>query len=215
MLDPAIVEVFLLTIAVSGSALAIAVLIGIPAGALLGLAEFPGRRAARLVVSTGMGLPPVVVGLVVFVTLSRSGPLGSLDWLFTPTAMIFAQTILALPIVAGLTASSLAAVPISVVHEIRALGADQWQERWAVLQQARRGVLAAILAALGRILSEVGAVILVGGNIAGHTRVLSTAIVLETRQGNFGLAFSIGLLLLGLALIANALLLRVNRVHLR
>ena len=211
MINSALFEVFALTLQVSGSALLLATVLGIPLGAVLGLARFPGRDLARLLISTGMGLPPVVVGLVVLVILSRSGPLGVLDWLFTPAAMIAAQTILALPLVAGLTSSSMAAVPLPLIYEIRALGANVWQERWAILLQARRGVLSAILAALGRILSEVGAVILVGGNIAGSTRVLSTAIVLETRQGNFGFAFSIGLVLLGLALVANGLLLRLNQ----
>lgn len=210
-LDPALLQIVWLTVQVSGSALLLASLLGIPLGLVLGLAEFRGKRLLGLLVSTGMGLPPVVVGLVVFLLLSRSGPLGRLDWLFTLRAMIFAQTILALPLAAGLTASAVRAVSPGLILQIRSLGATPWQERITVLLQARRGVLAAVLAAFGRIIAEVGAVILVGGNIAGRTRVLSTAILLETRQGNFALALALGLILLGLALAANALFLRLER----
>lgn len=157
-----------------------------------------------------MGFPPVVVGLVVYLLVSRSGPLGGLDWLFTPRAMIFAQTILAFPLVAGLTSAAVRSVPVNLVLQIRSLGTTPWQERWTVILEARRGVFAAVLAAFGRVISEVGAVMLVGGNIAGRTRVLSTAILLETRQGKFEFALILGAVLLGLALVANALLLRFS-----
>ncbi len=208
-----LVEIVILTIQVSGSALLLAAGFGLPLGALLGLAKFPGARLVQLLIYTGMGLPPVFVGLVVYLLFSRSGPLGSLDWLFTPTAMIVAQSILAFPIAAGLTVAAVRSVSPELVLQVRSLGATPGQERWTILRQARRGVLAAVLAAFGRIVAEVGAVLLVGGNIAGKTRVLSTAIVLETRQGNFGFALALGLVLLGLALIANALFLRLEGVR--
>ncbi len=208
---PSLTPIISLTIQVSGTALILAALLGLPTGALLGLAEFRGRRVLQLIISTGMGLPPVFVGLLVYLLLSREGPLGALDWLFTVPAMIIAQTILAFPIAAGLTAAAVRSVPPELVLQVRSLGADPWQERWTILLQARRGVLAAVLAAFGRIIAEVGAVMLVGGNIAGKTRVLSTAIVLETRQGNFEFAIMLGLVLLGLALVGNALFLRLER----
>jgi len=157
-----------------------------------------------------MGFPPVVVGLVVYLLLSRSGPLGSLDWLFTPNAMILAQAILAFPLVAGLTSAAVRSIPRNLVLQIRSLGASQIQERGTLILEAKRGVYAAVLAAFGRIISEVGAVMLVGGNIAGRTRVLSTSVLLATRQGNFETALLLGVVLLGLALIGNALLLWVG-----
>ncbi len=203
-------EIIRLTVQVSGSALLIASVLGLPLGVSLGLAEFPGRRIVQVLVSTGMGLPPVFVGLVVYILLSRDGVLGGLEWLFTPTAMVFAQSILAFPIAAGLTAAAVRSVSPEFILQMQSLGAGEWQERWLVVRQARRGVLAAILAAFGRIIAEVGAVMLVGGNIAGRTRVLSTAIVLETRQGNFQFALALGFVLLGLALIGNALFLRLE-----
>ncbi len=208
--DPALLEIVWLTLRVSGSALVLACLAGVPFGALLGLAKFPGRRWLLVLVSTGMGLPPVVAGLIVYLLLSRNGPLGGLDWLFTPNAMIAAQTVLAFPLAAGLTSSAVQEVPAGLRLQIQSLGATRWQERWLVLREARRGVLAAVLAAFGRIIAEVGAVLLVGGNVAGKTRVLSTAIVLETRQGNFALALALGFVLLGLALLGNAILLRLE-----
>jgi len=206
--DTKILEIIFMTMQVSGSALILACLTGIPLGGFLGLADFRGKWLIQLVIYTGMGLPPVVVGLVAFLFLSNNGPLGWLDWLFTPTGMILAQSILAFPLATGLTASAVKAVSNDLILQIRSLGATPTQERWTILRQARTGVIAAILAAFGRIISEVGAVMLVGGNIAGSTRVLSTAIVLETRQGNFGLAVALGLILLGVALISNALVLR-------
>jgi tungstate transport system permease protein len=209
-LDPDLLDIVNLTLQVSGTALVLACLMGIPLGTVLGLTEFPGRRFIRLLITTGMGFPPVVVGLLVFLLLSRSGPLGELEWLFTPTAMITSQTILAFPLAAGLTASAVGEIPRGLVLQLRSLGATPWQERWAVLRQARRGVIAAVLAAFGRIISEVGSVMLVGGNIASRTRVLSTAIVLETRQGNFSLALSLGMILLGLALLVNTFLTRLE-----
>lgn len=206
--DQNFTEIIFRTLQVSGIALLLACLGGIPLGVYLGLENFRGKRIMELIIYTGMGLPPVVVGLVVFLLLSNGGPLGWLQWLFTLKGMVLAQSILAFPLAAGLTASSVKSVPQDLILQVRSLGATRWQERWTVLRQARMGVIAAILAALGRIISEVGAVMLVGGNIAGNTRVLSTAIILETRQGAFGLALALGLVLLGVALLSNAFVLR-------
>jgi tungstate transport system permease protein len=157
-----------------------------------------------------MALPPVVIGLVLYILLSRSGPLAALGWLFTPRAMILAQTILALPFVVGITMNSVAAVPQDLVPQIRTLGATDRQIRWAVLREARHGVLLAVAAAFGRSISEVGAVLIVGGNILGHTRVLTTAIVLETSKGDFSFALMLGAALLALALAVNILIVRLH-----
>jgi tungstate transport system permease protein len=208
--DPALVAIVSLTFRVTGSALLVAIAMGVPIGALAGLTRFPGRRLVTLVLYTGMGLPPVVVGLVVYMLLSRSGPFGSLEWLFTPSAMVAAQTIIAFPLVAALTMSAVDGVDPDLRLQVRALGATRWQTGWTVLREARIGVTAAIVAAFGGIISEVGAVMLVGGNIEGHTRVLTTAIVLSTRQGDFALAMALGLVLLLLALGANAALLQLQ-----
>ena len=205
-----LLEIVWMTARVTGLALVISCLIGIPFGVILGISDFPGKKVLQTTVYTAMGLPPVVVGLVVFLLLSQQGPLGFLDWLFSPSGMVIAQTILAFPLAAGLTARAVADVPDKLVVQLRSMGADVWQERWAVFREARGGVLAAVLAALGRIISEVGAAMLVGGNIAGKTRVLSTAIVLETRQGNFELALALGMILLGIALLSNMFVLRLG-----
>lgn len=199
-----------LTFRVTGIALLVATILGVPVGAALGLARFRGRRLITLVLYTGMGLPPVVVGLFVYVALSRSGPLGALGWLFTPAAMIAAQTIIAFPLVAALTMSAVDGVDQDLRLQVRALGATRWQLAWTVLREARIGVTAAIVAAFGGIISEVGAVMLVGGNIEGQTRVLTTAIVLYARQGDFALAMALGLILIALALVANAVLLQLQ-----
>jgi tungstate transport system permease protein len=208
--EPALLTIVALSFRVTGAALVIAMVLGVPIGALIGLTRFPGRRLVTLVLYTGMGLPPVVVGLFVYLFLSRSGPLGGLGWLFTPTAMIVAQTIIAFPLVAGLTQTAVEGVDQDLRLQIRALGATRWQLGRAVLREARIGVTAAIVAAFGGIISEVGAVMIVGGNIEGQTRVLTTAIVLSTRQGDFALAMALGLVLLLLTLLANAVLLQLQ-----
>jgi tungstate transport system permease protein len=156
-----------LTLRVTATALLIAAAIGVPTGVWLGLAKFPGKRALTALVYTGMALPPVVVGLLVYILLSRSGPLAYLEWLFTPKAMILAQTVIALPLVAGLVMGAVAAVPIELVRQVRSLGATPWQVRWAVLREVRGTVLFALLVAFGRIISEVGAALMVGGNVQG------------------------------------------------
>ena len=194
----------------TGSALLIATAVGVPVGALIGLARFPGRRLIALLLYTGMGLPPVVVGLFVYLLLSYAGPMGDLRWLFTPAAMVVAQTVIAFPLVAALTMSAVESVDADLNLQIRALGATRWQLGWTVVREARIGVTAALVAAFGGIISEVGAVMLVGGNIEGQTRVLTTAIVLYTRQGDFALALALGFVLIGLALTANVVLLRLQ-----
>jgi tungstate transport system permease protein len=199
-----------LSLQVTGFALLISMVVGVPMGAALGMWRVPARRLITALLYTGMGLPPVVVGLFVYLFLSRSGPLGNLGWLFTPAAMIVAQTIIAFPIVTGLTMTAVQSVDPALRLQVRALGATRRQEALAVLAEARLGVVAAIVAAFGGIISEVGAVMLVGGNIAGKTRVLTTAIVLETRQGEFALAIALGVILLLLAFAANIVLLRLQ-----
>jgi tungstate transport system permease protein len=199
-----------LTFQVTGLALLVATLAGVPLGAVVGLTRFPGKRLVTLVLYTGMGLPPVVVGLLVYLLLSRGGPLGPLDWLFTPSAMVVAQTIIAFPLVAALTMSAVEGVDPDLRLQVLALGATRWQTGWTILREARIGLTAAIVAAFGGIISEVGAVMLVGGNIEGQTRVLTTAIVLSTRQGDFALAMALGIVLLALALGANAVLLQLQ-----
>jgi len=201
-------EVLRLTLQVTGLALGVAAVAGIPSGLILARSRFRGRGVVVAVIYTGMGLPPVVVGLVVYLLLSRSGILGPLAWLFTPRAMILAQIIIALPVVTGLTMAAAEAINPELSLQLRSLGANPAQEARAVLGEAQPGVLAALLAGFGAIISEVGAAMLVGGNIDGQTRVLSTAVVLETRRGNFGLALALGGALLTLAFIVNALLLR-------
>ncbi|NLG27547.1 MAG: ABC transporter permease [Chloroflexi bacterium] len=201
--DPAVLEVLGLTLRVSGTALLFSSLVGVPLGSLLGLKRFPGRRLLTALLYTGMGLPPVVVGLFVYLMLSRSGPLGSWGWLFTPRAMIVAHTIISFPLIAGFTMSSVQGVDPDLRRQVRSLGATNWQVTRAVLAEARTGVVVALVAGFGSIISEVGAVMLVGGNIEGSTRVLTTAIVLETRKGQFALAIALGLILLALSFGAN------------
>jgi tungstate transport system permease protein len=208
--DPELVEIVWLSLRVSGIALLISSLLGIPAGVLLGLRRVPGHGIVTATLYTGMGLPPVVVGLFVYLMLSRSGPFGPLGWLFTPKAMVVAQSIIAFPLVAGLTMAAVRSVDPALRLQVRALGATRLQEAVAVLVEARIGLIAAIVAAFGGIISEVGAVMLVGGNIAGKTRVLTTAIVLNTRQGEFALAIALGIILLIIAFAANVGLLRLQ-----
>jgi tungstate transport system permease protein len=208
--SPELLRIVALTLRVTGTALLLATLSGVPLGAFLGLVRFRGRRLVTLVLYTGMGLPPVVVGLVVYLLLSRSGPLGTLGWLFTPTAMVVAQAIIAFPLVAGLTMGAVASVDHAVRHEVVALGTSPGQTVWTVLREARVGVTAALVAAFGGIISEVGAAMLVGGNIEGHTRVLTTAIVLSTRQGDFAMAMALGVVLIALALVGNIALLQLQ-----
>ena len=199
-----------LSLRVTGTALALCTVAGVPSGALLGLTRIPARRLVTAILYTGMGLPPVVVGLFVYLLLSRSGPLGALGWLFTPKAMVLAQAVISFPLVTGLTMTAVQSVDPSFRQQMRSLGATRLQEIWALLVEARLGVVAGIVAAFGSIISEVGAVMLVGGNIAGKTRVLTTAIVLNTRQGEFQPAVILGVILLALAFLANVAMLRLQ-----
>jgi tungstate transport system permease protein len=210
--DPALFEIVALSLRVSGAALLFSALIGIPLGALLGLSRFVGRRLVIALLYTGMGFPPVVVGLFVYLLLSHSGPLGRLNWpivpaLFTPASMVVAQCIISFPLVAGFTMAAVMGVDPQLRQQVQALGATRWQTTLAVLMEARVGVVVSVIAGFGSIISEVGAVMLVGGNIEGKTRVLTTAIVLETRKGNFDLAMAIGVILLGLSFLTNVAIL--------
>jgi tungstate transport system permease protein len=206
----ALAEIVRLTLIVTGVSVAIASVVGIPLGAWLGLARFRGREVVVGLIHTGMALPPVLVGLLVYLALSRSGPLGALGWLYTPRAMIVAQVILALPLVVGITMNGVAAVPRELFDQLRGLGATMPQARLAIRREARSAVALAIATALGRSLSEVGAVMMVGGNIKGHTRVLTTSIVLDTSRGDFSMALALGAVLLGLALVVNFVILRIQ-----
>jgi tungstate transport system permease protein len=203
-LDPELYGIVALTLKVTLGALAIALVLGIPLGAALGLARrLPGRSFIVPVIYTGMGLPPVTVGLLVYLMLSNQGPFGDLHWLFTPTGMVVAQVIIAFPLVVGLTMTAVQGVDPELRTQLRALGATRRQIAVTTLVEAKTGVTAAVVAGYGSIISEVGAVMLVGGNIEGQTRVLTTAIVLETRRGNFALALALGIVLITLAFLTN------------
>jgi len=205
-LDPAMVEIAALSLQVTVTALVISTLLGIPLGSWFALTHFPGKRIFTAFIYTGMGLPPVVVGLVVFLLLSRSGALGNLGWLFSFQAMVVAQVIIATPLIIGVTMSSVMSVDPSLRSQIRALGATPRQATVTVLLEARFGIIVGLVAGFGAIISEVGAVMLVGGNIAGRTRVMTTAIVLETRQGHFDFALALGMILLLIAFTTNLML---------
>lgn len=205
-LDPALLGIIVLSLKVSGYALLIATGLGLPLGALLGLKRFPGREFAISAVNTFMGLPPVVVGLLLYLLLSRKGPLGFLGLLYSPAAMIIAQTLLAVPIVTALCHSAVRSVDPVIRQTARTLGATGRQETLAVIREARYGILSALIAAFGRVMAEVGAILIVGGNIAGYTRVMTTTIVLETDKGNFELALALGIILLAISFAVNAVL---------
>ena len=206
--DPVLYEIIVFSLVVSGIALAISTLVGLPLGVVLGLRRFFGRRLATALVYTGMGFPPVVIGLFVYLMLSRSGPLGTLGWLFTPSAIIVAQVIISLPLVAGFTMAAVMGVDPNLRQQLMSLGATDWQTILATLVEARVGVIVSIVAGFGAVISEVGAVILVGGNIEGKTRTLTTAIVLETHKGNFDLAIALGIILIFITFLINLILMR-------
>lgn len=192
-----------MTLRVSGTALLISVLLGISLGVFVALRDFPARKLVIGAINTGMGLPPVVVGLLVLLFLWRGGPLGFLSLIYTPTAMIIAQVILATPIIAGLTLAAIQSVPQKYKWQAQALGARGWQMAWLLIRETRLSLLAAIMAGFGGIISEVGAVMMVGGNIKGQTRVMTTAIVLEAQRGEIELAVLLGLFLLALSFSVN------------
>ncbi len=204
--DRELFSIILLSLKVSGFALIIAAFIGLPAGALLGLTRFRGRGLAISTANTLMGLPPVVVGLFVYLLLSRKGPLGFMGLLYSPSAMIIAQTILAIPIVIALCQSAVVNVDPIIRQAARTLGATPRQVIVTIINEARYGILSAIIAAFGRVMAEVGAILIVGGNIAGYTRVMTTTIALETDKGNFELALALGIILLAISFAINAAL---------
>jgi tungstate transport system permease protein len=200
-----------LSIKISGCATFIALLLGIPLGIALALRRFPGRSLAAALINTGMGLPPVVVGLFVSIFLWRSGPLGFLELIYTPPAMVLAQVIIAFPIVAGLTMASFQNIDPKLGLQLLGIGASTPQLLWLLCKEARLPLLAAVMAGFGGIISEVGASMMVGGNIRGQTRVLTTATVLETGKGNFDVAIALGLILLALTFAINLCLTHIQQ----
>jgi tungstate transport system permease protein len=201
--DPEIWSVLWLSLQVSSLGTIVSLLVGVPAGSALALLRFPGRWLVVTAVNTGMGLPPVVVGLFVTLFLWRSGPLGGLEILYTPAAIVLAQAIIASPIVTGITLAAVQSVPETFRLQLLGLGASRVQVVWIVLREARLPMLAAVMAGFGGIISEIGASMMVGGNIKGHTRTLTTAMVLETSKGNFDVAIALAVLLLVLVYLVN------------
>jgi tungstate transport system permease protein len=202
-IDPEIFQITLLSLQVSVLATLLSLLIGLPLGTLLALGRFPGRSFLLSVVNTGMGLPPVVVGLFVAMSLWRSGPLGDLHLIYTPTAIVIAQVVIAFPVVTGLTTAALQALDPSLQLQLLGLGASRIQMIWMLWREARLPLLAGLMAGFGSVISEVGASIMVGGNIRYQTRVLTTAIVLETSKGEFNNAIGLAVLLLAITFLVN------------
>lgn len=210
-LDPEVLKITLLTLALSGLATLVSLALGIGAALLLALTRFPGRGLLISLVNTGMGLPPVVVGLFVTILLWRNGPLGALHLLYTPVAIVIAQAVIATPIIAGLSLAALQQLPANLRLQILTLGASRPQMVWLLIKEARLPLMAAVMAGFGGVISEVGASIMVGGNIKGSTRVLTTATVMETSKGNFDLAIALSVILLALAFGVNAALTHIQQ----
>lgn len=210
-LDPEVMGITWLSLKVSGLATLISLVLGISTGTLIALWRFPGKRFVASLINTGMGLPPVVVGLFVSIFLWRSGPLGFLGILYTPAAMILAQAIIATPIVMGITLAAMQHLPEKLRLQILALGATRSQMIWFLMREAKLPLLAAVMAGFGGVISEVGASIMVGGNIKGYSRVLTTATVMETSRGNFDVAIALGIILLLLAFVVNAILTHIQQ----
>jgi tungstate transport system permease protein len=208
-------NVIVRSLQISGLALVLAVLIGLPIGVAIGLSRFRFRTPVVAIVNSGLALPPVVVGLAVYLLLSRTGPLGNLQLLYTPLAMILAQSVIAGPYIAAVSLAAAESIPSDIGLQARALGASPFQSILLQLREVRTSLIAAVAAGFGAIISEVGAVMIVGGNILGETRVMTTAIVLETQRGNFSVAIAMGVVLLLLALYVNVLLLLLGRRSLR
>ena len=213
--DTYVWEVVFRSLWISGTALLLATMIGLPLGALVALSRFRARTPVIALVNTGLAFPPVVVGLAVYLLLSRAGPAGPLGLLYTPSAIIVAQVILAGPYIAAVTLAALEGVPVDVRQQARGLGATRWQAVLLHLREARASLVAAVAAGFGAVISEVGAVMIVGGNLLGETRVMTTAIVLETRRGNFGVAIALGTVLLAIAFLINLGLTVLHRGGLR
>lgn len=201
--NPEVLSIARLSLTVSLAATALAVLAGVPLGSWIAVKKFPLKKLLIALVNTGMGLPPVVAGLVVMLFLARSGPLGFLNWLYTPKGMIVAQFIIALPIITALSISAMQNVDPKFYNQILALGASERQAVWVCLKEIRLTVVAAVIAGFGRLVAEVGAVMIVGGNIRHQTRMLTTATVMETQMGNFDMAIAIGLVLLTVGFVVN------------
>lgn len=210
-LDTEVWGVTWLSLKISSSATAISLLLGIPLGITLALARFPGRSLLAAAVNTGMGLPPVVVGLFVSMLLWRSGPLGFLELIYSPAAMVLAQVIIAFPIVAGLTMASFQSLDPKLTLQLLGIGASRAQLLWLLCKEARLALLAAVMAGFGGVISEVGASMMVGGNIRGQTRVLTTATVLETGKGNFDIAIALSVILLTLTFAINFFLTHIQQ----
>ncbi len=210
-LDPEVIGITLFSLKVSGIATFISLFIGISVGTAIALLRFPGKKIIVSLVNTGMGLPPVVVGLFVTIFLWRNGPFGFLEILYTPSAMIIAQAIIATPIVMGITLASVQQLPGKLRLQIAALGATRLQMVWTLVKEAKLPLLAAVMAGFGGVISEVGASIMVGGNIKGYTRVLTTATVMETSKGNFDIAIALSIILLVMAFLVNLILTLVQQ----
>src|SRR4030043_167319 len=208
--DPEVMGITFLSLQVSGIATLISLLIGISTGVTVALSRVNGKRIVVSLINTGMGLPPVVVGLFVTIFLWRNGPLGFFEILYTPTAMIIAQTVIATPIVMGITLAAIQQLPQKLRLQILALGATRLQMVWILIKEAKLPLLAAVMAGFGGVISEVGASIMVGGNIKGYSRVLTTATVMETSRGNFGGEIALGIMLLVLAFSINFLITQIN-----
>ncbi|WP_328156703.1 ABC transporter permease [Cytobacillus praedii] len=204
--DPEIFEITWLTLKVSLTAVLVSTFIGIPAGVILGLISFPGRRFVLILINIGMGLPPVVAGLWITMLLWRSGPLGSFSLLYSPFAIIMAQILVSLPIIIGLTCSAFQQIDEKMLLQIKALGATRLQTVGLLVREVKIAILAAVIAGFGRVIAEVGAAMMVGGNIRGETRILTTSIVMEVSKGNFDVALALSFLLMSLAFIITFLL---------
>jgi len=209
--DPEVLGITFLSLKVSGTATLISLFIGISVGASVALTRFPGRRIVVSLINTGMALPPVVVGLFVTISLWRNGPLGFMGILYTPLAMIIAQAVIATPIVTGITLAAVQQLPAKLRLQILALGATRLQMLWILIKEAKLSLLAAVMAGFGGVISEVGASIMVGGNIKGYSRVLTTATVMETGRGNFDVAIALSIILLLLAYLINLVLTQVQQ----
>jgi len=196
--DREVIRITLLTLRVSGLATLIAVVVGVPLGTVLALSTFRGREVAASLINTGMGLPPVVVGLWVSILLWRYGPLGFLHLMYTPAAMVIAQSVIALPIITGFTMAGIGQLDQGVRLQMLSLGASRWQLLWILLGEARLSVLAAVIAGFGGVVSEIGASMMVGGNVMGQTRILTTATAMEVSRGHFDMAIALSVILLAL-----------------
>jgi tungstate transport system permease protein len=209
--DPEVMGITLLSLEVSGIATLVSLLIGISVGVAVALSRFFGKKIVVSLINTGMGLPPVVVGLFVTIFLWRNGPFGFFGILYTPTAMIIAQAIIATPIVMGITLATIQQLPQKLRLQILALGATRLQMVWILIKEAKLPLLAAVMAGFGGVISEIGASIMVGGNIKGYSRVLTTATVMETSRGNFDIAIALGIILLLLAFLINLVLTQIQQ----